>query len=270
LARFGGTVLGLPGVVGNTGLFMLEREQDLAAEGGARRFETTHWSVVQRAGDSQSPGSAIALEKLCRAYWYPLYAFVRATGQGPEEARDLTQEFFARLLEKKWLSGADPQRGRFRNFLLTAMKHFLANEWHRTQAAKRGGGAEWIALDGLQAEQRYALEPHDKATPEAVFQRRWAATLIARGQERLRDEMIAVGEGGQFAILEPALAGERTVENYRAIANRFGVTESTVKSWVLRMRRRFRFLLLDEISQTLSEGQNPEEELPELLAALAS
>ena len=221
-----------------------------------------------RAADSQASHSTEALEQLCAAYWYPLYAFVRASGHGAEEARDLTQEFFARLLEKKWLADADPQRGRFRTFLLTAMKHFLTNEWHRTQTAKRGGGCESIALDALDAEERYALEPRDNATPEALFQRRWAATLIARGQDRLRDEMIAVGEGEQFAALEPALAGERTAQGYQEIAARFGVTENTVKSWVLRLRRRFRILLLDEIAQTLSEGQNPEDELPELLAAL--
>src|SRR5277367_3907553 len=134
--------------------------------GGASQFATTHWSVVQRAGDSQSPDSAAALEKLCSAYWYPLYAFVRGSGHGPEEARDLTQEFFARLLEKKWLADVDPQRGRFRTFLLVAMKRFLTNEWHRSQASKRGGGCECIAMDGLEAEERYRLEPRNNATPE--------------------------------------------------------------------------------------------------------
>ena len=236
--------------------------------GRTGQFASTHWSLVLRAADSQASHSIEALEQLCAAYWYPLYAFVRASGHGAEEARDLTQEFFARLLEKKWLADADPQRGRFRTFLLTAMKHFLTNEWHRTQTAKRGGGCESIALDALDAEERYALEPRDNATPEALFQRRWAATLIARGKDRLRVEMLAVGEGEQFAALEPALAGERTAQGYQEIAARFGVTENTVKSWVLRLRRRFRILLLDEIAQTLSEGQNPEDELPELLAAL--
>src|SRR5271165_2509283 len=165
---------------------------------GARRFATTHWSVVLRAGDGGSPESAAALEKLCRAYWYPLYAFVRSTGQGPEEARDLTQEFFARLLEKGWLTGADPDRGRFRTFLLAALKHFLANEWHRTQTIKRGGGQERIILDELDAEAQFALEPRDGTTPESLYDRRWATTLIARAQDRLRDEMIAGGEGEKF------------------------------------------------------------------------
>jgi DNA-directed RNA polymerase specialized sigma24 family protein len=235
---------------------------------GVGQFATTHWSVVQRAGDSQAPESAAALERLCSAYWYPLYVFVRGSGHGPEEARDLTQEFFARLLEKKWLADANPQRGRFRTFLLVALKRFLTNEWHRSQASKRGGGCECIAMDGLEAEERYKLEPRDNATPDVLFQRSWATTLIARAQNRLRAEMSTAGEGERFDALEPTLAGEQTEVGYRELAGRFGVTENTVKSWVLRLRRRFRTLLLDEISHTLAEGQDPETELPELLAAL--
>ena len=246
----------------------LSKEQPQSG-GGVGQFATTHWSVVQRAGDSRSPESADALEKLCSAYWYPLYAFVRGSGHGPEEARDLTQDFFAMLLEKKWISDADPQRGRFRTFLLVALKRFLTNEWHRSQATKRGGGCEWIAMDGFEAEERFGLEPRDNATPEVLFQRSWATTLIARAQNRLRGEMVAAGEGERFDALEPALAGEHTEVGYRELAVRFGVTESTVKSWVLRLRRRFRASLLNEISQTLAEGQDPEAELPELMAALA-
>jgi RNA polymerase sigma-70 factor (ECF subfamily) len=235
---------------------------------GVGQFATTHWSVVQRAGDSQSPESAAALEGLCSAYWYPLYAFVRGSGHGPEEARDLTQDFFAMLLEKKWLSDADPQRGRFRNFLLVALKRFLTNEWHRSQTSKRGGGCVWIALDGLKAEERYKLEPRDNATPDFLFERTWAITLIARAQNRLRDAMVAAGEGERFEALEPSLAGVQAETCYRELAVRFGVAENTVKSWVSRLRRRFRVLLLEEISQTLAEGQDPEAELPGLFAAL--
>jgi RNA polymerase sigma-70 factor (ECF subfamily) len=242
------------------------REYGFPAE--SREFASTHWSLVLQAGDSQAPQSAEALETLCRAYWYPLYVYVRCSGRGPDEARDLTQEFFARLLEKKWLRDADPNRGRFRTFLLTALKHFLANEWHRTQTYRRGGGHECIALDALAAEERFALEPRDTATPDALYERRWATTLIGRAQDRLRDEMAAAGDGEQFAALEPTLAGERTDQGYRELATRFGVTESTVKSWVLRLRRRFRMLLLAEIAQTLGEDQDPEAELRELLTAL--
>lgn len=207
---------------------------------------------------------------MCRAYWYPLYVYVRSSGHGPEEARDLTQEFFARLLEKKWLRDADPARGRFRTFLLTALRHFLANEWHRKQTLKRGGGREWVALDGLEAEERYALEPRENLSADVLYERRWALTLIGRAQDRLRDEMVAAGEGARFAALEPALGGERTDEGYRQMAERLSVSLNTVKSWVLRLRRRSRALLLDEIAQTLGEGQDPETELRELLAVLAS
>jgi RNA polymerase sigma-70 factor (ECF subfamily) len=233
-----------------------------------REFTSTHWSVVLRAGDSQAPESADALEKLCRAYWYPLYAYVRCRGRGPEEARDLTQEFFARLLEKKWLLQADPNRGKFRTFLLSAMANFLANEWRASQTLKRGGGSEPIALDGLEAEERFVLEPRDNASPDAVYERRWALTLIGRAQDRLRDEQAAAGESARYAALEPTLAGERIQEGYRELAERFGVAEATVKSWVLRLRRRLRQLLLEEIVQTLEDGQDPELELRELLAAL--
>jgi RNA polymerase sigma factor (sigma-70 family) len=238
------------------------------SRGGAGQFASTHWSLVLSAVDSQAPQSAGALEKLCNAYWYPLYVYVRCRGHGPEEARDLTQEFFSRLLQKKWLREADPSRGKFRTFLLSALSHFLANEWHQAQAAKRGGGQACIALDALEAEERFTLEPRDNATPAALFDRRWALTLIARAQDRLRDEQAAAGEDARFIMLEPTLAGERTEEGYREMAARFAVSEGTVKSWVSRLRRRFRILLLDEISQTLGEGQNPESELRELLAAL--
>jgi len=235
---------------------------------GAREFASTHWSVVLRAGDSQAHQSAEALERLCAAYWYPLYVYVRCRGHGPEEANDLTQEFFARLLEKKWLSQADPERGRFRTFLLTAMKHFLVNEWHQSRTIKRGGGQVFVALDALEVEERYALEPQHNITPAALFDRRWALTLVARAQDRLRDEQAQAGVGTRFAALEPTLAGERTDEGYHELAARFEVSLGTVKSWVSRLRSRFRFLLLDEIAQTIAEDQDPESELAELFAAL--
>jgi len=247
------------------------RESELnsgLAPGEAGRFATTHWSVVLLAGQNNSAQAAEALEKLCRAYWYPLYAFVRASGWPHEEACDLTQEFFSRLLEKKWLAEADPARGRFRTFLLAALKHFLANEWNRGQTLKRGGGREFIELDALEAEERFALEPVDAASPDALYGRRWALTLIARAQDRLRDEMIAAGEGERFAALEPTLVGEHTDESYGGLAACFGVGIAGVKSMVLRMRRRFRALLREEIAETLGEGQDVEAELRELFAAL--
>ena len=159
----------------------------------------------------------------------------------------MTQEFFTRLLEKRWLAEATPQRGRFRSFLLAALKHFLANEWNRNQCLKRGGGRQFIELDAVTAEERYALEPADAATPESLYERRWALTLIGRTQERLREEMTSGGDGERFEVLEPALVGERTFAGYEELAGRFGVTETAVKSMVLRMRRRFRALLREEV-----------------------
>jgi RNA polymerase sigma-70 factor (ECF subfamily) len=242
---------------------------DLAAgSANAQRFASTHWSVVLRAGDSQSPQSADALEQLCRAYWYPLYGFVRSRGSGPEEARDLTQEFFARLLEKKWLAHADPTRGRFRTFMLAALKNFLVNEWNRTQTLKRGGKHEFIALDELEAAERAALEPQDGATPEALFDRRWALTLIGRAQERLRQEMSAAGESERFEALEPTLVGERAAGGYEFLADRFGLAEGGIKSMVRRLRGRFRDLLREEVAATLDDSQDVEAEIRELLAVL--
>jgi RNA polymerase sigma-70 factor (ECF subfamily) len=237
--------------------------------GEAKRFATTHWSVVLRAGDSGSPENQQALEQLCRAYWYPLYAFVRFSGHGPEEARDLTQEFFARLLEKKWLRDADPNRGRFRTFLLTALKRFLTNEWHRSQMLKRGGGRKIIELDGLEAEARYALEPANTVSPDALYERRWALLLIERVQARLAAEAAAGGGTEKFTALEPTLAGERTEVGYEALAAQFKTTAGTVKSWVVRLRRRFRDLLREEVQETLGPGEDVDDELRRLLGVVA-
>ena len=233
-------------------------------------FATTHWSIVLLAGQERSDQSADALEKLCRAYWYPLYAFVRRQGYEPEKAQDLTQEFFARLLEKNWVAEADPTRGRFRTFLLAALKHFLANEWNHAQRLKRGGGREFIELDAATAEERFVLEPADLATPELLYDRRWALTLLDRAQERLREEMAVSGQQERFEVLEPTLTGERTSLPYQEIAARFGVTETAVKSMVLRLRRRFRDLLRDEVAQTIGDAKDVDAELASLFATLAN
>jgi RNA polymerase sigma-70 factor (ECF subfamily) len=231
-------------------------------------FATTHWSIVLAAGHDSTPEARVALENLCRVYWYPLYAFVRRSGCGPDEAEDLTQEFFARLLEKQWLSEADPARGRFRSFLLAALKHFLANEWHRAHRLKRGGGREYIALDAATAEERYALEPLDLATPESLYDRRWALTLLACAQNRLQEEMFASGQRERFEALEPTLTGERAALPYQELAARFGVTETAVKSMVLRLRRRFRELLRAEVANTIGDANDVDAELASLFAAL--
>lgn len=233
------------------------------------QFATTRWSVVIRAGGETTPDSFKALEALCRAYWYPLYAFARASGNSPDDSLDLTQEFFARLLEKKWLAEADQSRGRFRTFLLAAMKHFLANEWHRTQRQKRGGGKEFIALDALEAEERFALEPRDNASPDAIFERHWALTILQHSHERLAQEAAATGSKEKFDALAPALTGERTDEGYQTIAASFETSVNTVKSWVLRMRKRYREILREEVAETLLPGEDVDEELRRLLTVVS-
>jgi len=225
--------------------------------------------VVRAAGDAVAPDAHGALTRLCEQYWPPLYAFVRRSGHSPEDACDLTQEFFARLLEKRWLAQASPERGRFRSFRLGSLKHFLANEWNRTHCLKHGGGRETIPLDAATTEERYALEPRDATTPEVLYERRWAMTLIARTQERLRAEMIAAGHRERFEVLEPTLVGERTEAGYAELAGRFGVTETAVKAMVLRLRRRFRVLLREEVADTVGGEAEVDQELQHLFEILS-
>ena len=175
---------------------------------GAREFRTTHWSAVLLARRGDTVRAEPALAELCRGYWYPLYAYVRRLGRTAEDAQDLTQEFFARLLEKNWLAEADPARGRFRSFLLAALKHFLANEWNHANRLKRGGGREFIPLDAATAEELYVLEPSDLASPELLYDRRWALTVLARAQNRLRDEMTTASQRERFGLTALPAAGE--------------------------------------------------------------
>ena len=250
---------------------MSKHEQHLLAGTGARRFETTHWSVVQRAGDSQCPESPAALEKLCRAYWYPLYSFVRATGHAPEEARDLTQEFFARLLEKKWLAEADPQRGRFRSFLLASCKNLLTNEWKRAHRLKRGGG-QVFSLEELDPEERYRLEPRDDATPEKIFERRWAAELLARVVERLRAECDGEGvdRARRFEVLKIFLLEDKGALSVAGAAAQLGLSVVATKGVVHRLRQRYRDIFREEIAHTVSRPEDVEDEIHHLFKALAA
>ncbi len=245
-------------------------EEFSGAEANVRRFETTHWSVVQRAGDSQAPESAAALEKLCRAYWYPLYAFVRASGYGPEEASDLTQEFFVHLLERKWLSKADPQRGRFRSFLLASVKNLLSNEWKRARRIKRGGG-QLVPLDGMDPEERYRLEPSDNVTPEKIFERRWAATLLSEVLERLRRE--CDGEGPErvrrFEILKAFLLEDKGTVSLADAAAQLGLSVVATKGVVHRLRQRYREIFREEIANTVTQPEEVEDEIRHLFQALA-
>lgn len=239
----------------------------LPASGGW--FSTTHWSIVLSAGKNPSEGSAEALEKLCRSYWYPLYAYIRRRGHGPEEAEDLTQEFFARLLTSNGLSGVDRARGKFRSFLLAALNHFLANEWDRATAAKRGGAQRLISLDDEDAEERYRLEPGSDATSEKVFERSWARTLLAQALARLRDEFSAVGKADQFEQLKCFLTEETGDGGYTAAAERLKMSTGAVAVAVHRLRQRYRELVRAEIARTVTTPLEVEEEVHHLFAALS-
>lgn len=226
-------------------------------------FLTTHWSVVLNARAADSQKAKAALESLCRAYWYPLYAFVRRQGQSPHDAEDLIQGFFAQCIEKNYLHTADKQKGRFRSFLLIALKRFLANEWDRARTRKRGGDRQIISLD---AEERYAAEPADSLTPDKLFERRWALTLLENVLEKLKVEQAAAGRSAIFTELQPVLTSRGTP--YADLAKRLGLTESAVKVAVHRLRQRYRELLEAEIANTVSSPSEISEERRYLLSIL--
>lgn len=237
--------------------------------GGAGVFATTHWSVVLRAGREQVPQSAQALETLCRTYWYPLYAYVRRTGKKPQDAEDLTQAFFARFLEKQWIAEANAQRGRFRSFLLASFKHFLANEWDKENAQKRGGRVSVFSLDSNAAETRFHYEPADTATPDRQFDRRWALTLLDTVLKRLQQEYAEEGKGELFERVKSTLGGDRASAPYARIARELGTSEGAVKVAVHRLRQRYRAVLRAEIAQTVATAADVEDELRHLFAALS-
>ena len=226
--------------------------------------------MVLTAGHSDTAHARAALEKLCRAYWYPLYAYVRRRGKSPEDAKDLTQEFFARLLERNWIERADQQKGRFRSFLLSAMNHFLADEWDKARAQKRGGGMTAVPLQFDTAETRYGHEPAENVTPEHSYERRWALTLLDEVLQRLRSEYDQEGRAEFFAALHPCLVGDRTAQPYAELAVKLGISEGTVKATVHRLRQRYRELLRDEIAQTVSGPDEVNEELRHLFIVLGS
>lgn len=217
------------------------------------------------AANGQGSQAAAALAHLCEGYWFPLYAFVRRQGYSEHDAQDLTQEFFARLIEKGWLAEAERERGKFRSFLLTAMKHFLANEWDRAHAAKRGGGA-LVSFDALSAEQRYAAEPLDTSSAEKLYDRCWALQLLDRVLARLRAEFEAEGKTRAFDELKATIAGDAAP--LAEIAARLGASESAVKAAAHRLRHHYRELLRAEIAETVPLSKDIDEELEHLFAAL--
>jgi RNA polymerase sigma-70 factor (ECF subfamily) len=236
------------------------------------RFASTHWSVVVAARRRSSPESREALATLCRAYWYPLYAFVRRQGYSAADAQDLTQGFFARLLQKQFLAAVEREKGKFRSFLLAAMKHFLANERDRARAQKRGGGAivSLETLDFETAESRYRREPAHNVTAERIFERRWALTLLDRVLDRLVAEYAVAGKALLFEQLKDCLTAPDSARSYAELAATLAMTEGAVKVAVHRLRRRYRELLRDEIAQTVADPREVDDEIRQLFAALAA
>jgi RNA polymerase sigma factor (sigma-70 family) len=232
-------------------------------------FTATRWSIVLAAsGDQTGAGGRRALEELIQIYWFPLYAYIRRQGHSVQEAEDLVQEFFTRLLEKKYLAHIDRSKGKFRSFLLSSLKHFLANEWDKSHARKRGGKSALIALDGLNAEARYAIEPVDAMTPDRLFERRWALAVLDHVLSRLGQDYQNLGKSDLFETLKDCLTRCTDAIKYADIGRRLDMTEGAVKVAVHRMRRRYRDLLRDEIVQTVDSPEQVEEEIAYLLNCL--
>jgi RNA polymerase sigma-70 factor (ECF subfamily) len=242
--------------------------EDRKQAAGGRRFATTRWSQVLAAGQTSTGESREALARLCESYWYPLYAYVRRWGHDADQAQDLTQAFFAKLLEKHYLRAADPARGRFRSFLLASLKHFLLNEADRTGAAKRGGRTMVVPLEFENAEGRYSREPADAETPETIYERRWALVLLERTLGRLRGEFEAAGKQVLFARLEGHLTGDHETLPYADLGVELGMSEGAVKVAMHRLRRRFGALLREEINQTVSDPAEVDDEIRDLFRAL--
>jgi len=232
-------------------------------------FVTTHWSVVLHAGRGDSTGAAADLSRLCQTYWYPLYAFVRRRGHPPHDAQDLTQEFFCRLLDGRLLARASPHRGRFRSFLLASLNNFLAHEWEKARAAKRGGGRPALSLDLAAAERRYELEPVDEASPDKAFDKQWALRLLETVLTRLELEYQRQGKAALFAPLKQTLAGTRQSQPYAQLAGTLAMSEGAIKVAVHRLRRRYRELIREEISLTVLAPEEVASEMRHLLDALA-
>jgi len=232
-------------------------------------FATTRWSVVLLAGRNNTERARTALAKLCQTYWYPLYAYVRRRNFSPHDAQDLTQGFFEQLLERQSLAKADPARGRFRAFILTAMKNFLAHERERARALKRGGGQEILSLDLAAAERRFSAEPVDAASPDKIFDRHWTLALLGEVLRKLETEHQKQGKGEMFAALKETLAGTRSELPYVELAIRLDWSEGAVKVAVHRLRKRYRDLLKAEISQTVAGPAEAEQEMRHLFASLA-
>ena len=232
-------------------------------------FATTHWSVVLAAAEQESPEAAAALEQLCLTYWRPLYVYVRRRGYGPEEAQDLTQEFFAEFLSKGRFDLADPTRGRFRTFLLKSLQHFLADEWKKAHRIKRGGGNLPIPLDAQAAEERYCLELAETMTPERAYERRWAMTLLEEVLAEMRRDYAQAGKSLQFAALQEFLWGIDESNSYARVAAELHISEGAARVAVHRLREQYRQRLRAQVAQIVSEPSEIDEELRYLIEAVS-
>jgi RNA polymerase sigma-70 factor (ECF subfamily) len=230
---------------------------------------TTRWSMVLAAADKSSPQSADALSQLCQTYWYPIYAFIRRQGHTHEPAQDLAQEFFARMLEKHYIQDVGPEKGKFRTFLMVCLKRFLANEWDRATAQKRGGGRAHLPIDFESAQSRYSLEPAHEMTAQKIFDRRWALTVLERTIAGLSEDFQRAGKQQHFDALNVYLLGESGAPPYVEIAKRLNTTEGAIKVAVHRLRDRYRHRLRQEIAQTVSAEEEIDQEIKDLFAALA-
>ena len=245
-----------------------EHRNSIPAE--AAKFATTRWSIVNSARLDSSPDSQVALESLCQAYWFPLYAYVRKRVVDVEEAHDLTQAFFAQLLEKNYLAQADSERGLFRSFLITAFKHFLSKEWQKARAEKRGGGRRTLSLDFQVGDSRISQEPACDLTPEQIYERQWAMTLLERVIERLQNEYEEAGKSDQFERLKDFIIGQYSETTYAEVAEVLESTEAAMKMTAHRMRRRYRELLRDEIADVVAAPEDVDKEIRSLFALFQS
>jgi RNA polymerase sigma factor (sigma-70 family) len=234
----------------------------------ANRFATTRWSLVLAAGGNGVGASTEALASLCELYWSPVYAIVRRQGYSVDDARDLTQEFFTRVLEKRYFSAADPDRGRFRAFLSTSVRHFLSNERDRNATQKRGRGVAHLSIEWESAEHRFQHEPRTELTPERLFDHQWSIVLLERVLSRLTEEYAVQGKRAQFDALKPYLTGDAADTGYKAAAEALNTSEGALKVAVHRLRRRFRDTLLDEIAETVSSPEQVDSEVRHLFSSL--
>jgi RNA polymerase sigma factor (sigma-70 family) len=240
----------------------------MSASTGDPQFHTTQWSLIVAAADRSSEQCRAALEDLCQAYWYPVYAFIRRRGHSAEDACDLAQEFFATLLDKGYLADADPERGRFRAFLVTAVSRFVSKQREKAAAHKRGGGKRPLSLDFESGEARYLREPAHDWTPQRIFERRWALTLLDRTLTALRKEHADSGKLALFEAMKVFLVGESGIPALREVAAQLGMTEGSIKVAIHRLRQKYRDRLRAEIAQTVAADEDVDDELRLLLAAL--